>query len=360
MRRPFLLTLTLILIIALIALFSGNMRIAFLQSDDHFNIDQNVSVSKIILTSSADEQVTLERIGDNEWVLNYIHAANKVAVNQLITTLRRLTVQRPVSIGNRQGVNEHLQRDGTTVEVYKRRFWLNIPFFGSLLPGHRLIRKFVIGDEVEGGQANYMRMYGSDNPYIVYLPGMSTAFHGLFSPEEAQWHDPLVIDLRAHQIQKIEVRVPESPKESFTISRDDMAGFSMFDDQGNEIDRSSLDTVRLDRYVHSFSELAYYSLLTGERKVTAKPERILPPFMEIEVWSTTGEYTHLICYYRPNRRQEGRLYAEGLVTDPNLFYMTINEEKFAAAEFYIFSRILRHRSYFLNDDSNSLMNAGKE
>ena len=360
MRRSFIVALLLMLIITIIALFFGNIRLAFLQNDDHFNIDHNVTVSKIILTSSVEEHVTLEKVGDNEWVLNNSHTANKLAVDQLIETLRRLTVKRPVSVSNRQAVNQHLQNEGTTVEVYKQRYCLNIPFLRGLFSGHSLIRKFIIGDVADNGQANYMRMYRTANPYIVYLTGISSAFHGVFSAKEDIWHDPLVINLKAHQIQKIDVNVPGSPEESFMIHGDGMAGFRMFDNQGVEIDRSLLDTVRLDRYIHSFNELAYYRLLTGESKVEAKEDRIQPSFIDIVVWRTTGESTRISCYYRPNRLQEGRLYVEGLLTDPNLFYMLINEEKLAIAEFYFFSRILRPRSYFLIDGTESSNHAEKE
>jgi hypothetical protein len=360
MQRLLVYLFALILFIIVLFLYFGESLLSFRNSDNQFRIDPDVKVSMVVLHASSGEKVTLIRGTDNEWTLNNTFKANRVAVEQLIATVGRLSVKRPVSVSDRQKVNENLQNEGTTVEIYKQSYLLRLPFLKVEFARNKLIRKFIIGDEADDGQANFMRLYRSDNPYIVYRPGVSSSFHEIFSSSEHLWHDPLVLDLKAREIYKLNVSIPENKKESFSIIKDNSMIFRMFDNQGLVIDMSLLDSIRFHRYTHSFRGLYYYMLLTGEQEIQAREDKINPPFAELEVCDTAGECIVISCFYRPNRKQAGRLYVENLLTDPNLFYILINEQYLALAEFFSFSRILRHKSFFLIEGPDSYTNTGNE
>ncbi len=356
-RNHIILISMLTLVVAIIVINVSDRMMIQMKSDNQFGIDTDTKISKIVLYEGDSHQLLLELVDKNVWMLNEKFRANDFAIEQLISTLKRLTVKRPVSLEKQLIVNEHLERHGVTVEVYKLSHWIRLPFNIRLISRNKLLRTFILGEVTDEGQANYIRMSWSQSPYVVYLPGLATSFHEQFTTKEHLWHHPGVINLAAHQIQYIEVIVTDDPEESYILKRDADTNVMVFLNQGSPVNMSLIDTVRLERYLHSFKNLHFQQLLKGKDLDNSKEDMIKPSFLEMKICDIDDHCRTISCFYRPNRYDPGTLFVEDLLTDPNRFYIHIDGQDVAIAEFLIFSKVLRPLSFFKvstqDDDLNT-------
>ncbi len=353
-KNPVILIIILTLVFAIIVVNLSDRLMIQMNSDNQFGIESGTKISKIILYETDSQQLRLEMIDNNVWMLNETTRANDFAIEQLISTLRRLTVKRPVSVEKHLVVNESLEREGVTVEIYKPSYWIRLPFKMGLIARNKLLRTFIMGEVTDEGQANYIRMSWSPNPYVVYLPGLTTSFRDQLMTEEHLWHHPVVINLAAHQIQYIEVLVTGDPEESYILKRDADTNVMVFLSQGMPVNMSLIDTQKMERYLHSFKNLHFQQLLKGEAFDRSKADMMQPPFLEMRICDIEDHCRTVSCFFRPNRYDPKTLFVEDLQKDPNRFYMQIDGGDIAITEFLIFSKVLRPLSFFkvaTQDDS---------
>lgn len=317
-------------------------------SDRNFSIDADANIGRIEMLDKDQIMLTLEKRPEETWWVNHSFRANEVAVRELIATLRHLTVRLPVPLALKDSINHELENEGTRVDVFEKTHWINISPKIRLFPRLKLAKTFWVGANTPDAQSTYMRLTGSDMPFAVHVPGIEGGIGELFSASEYLWRDPVVVNLTTSQIKLVEIEFNEMGQEVFLI---DNSGPDLVLIQGGQsVDPAKVDYTRLQRFLESFTELHYERLFAQSEDSLRLAETILPHFLEIKITDTQGHETKLQFY----RRKAGAETNSGLATtgtaDPNRFFLQVNDGGFALAQYFVFNRIMRPISHFLQNN----------
>ncbi len=321
----------LFLIVVLIFTRHHNAR----QPND-FRVSSDREIVKVYLSKPGFQTVELERKKSGLWTLNGQHGVNEISLRDLLQTLDLLTARQPVSRTIVDEVNQNLDEEGIMVTVVEKKPLINL--FGTvrILPMRRTAIKFEIGQDASQGQGVYARKAGSKEPYLIHLPGTEVPLSGFFINEFAYWFDPVVVDLKAAEIKRVEIEKYFPERESLII-----------DNQGEKwvltanrqiVNSERISSFSLNRFLNSFEELYFEKLLVGEDSINYGEMMANTKFMQINVVDKSGKITTMDFFQKKTEESQ---------TDPDLFFIVVNNKTLATARYFVFNRIMKSNSYFL-------------
>lgn len=349
-RRSFYFPATvLLLVIAAGVYFFSETQATFRAKDRDFSVSRDMDIVRIYM-SSADAENILDLTFDeetDEWRLNDTLFANDSAIRELIEVLSRLRVQQPVSVVNREKVEKMLQSYGVRVDVYVQAYRIRIGDF-EMLPYHDLYQSFLVGKDAPDGQSTYMRKIKSEQAFRVTHSGFEEGVSFLFDPGAKGWLDPVIFNTAWEALDQVTVIVPEEPGESFVLKTTGETGFAFYQpDNPDQPLQLSFDTLQVARFLSSFEDIYYESLLDEQGEKTRQELMVEKPFMEITVQPKNGAIRKIRAFARLNPGGNA-LSAEGTPLDPNRFYIELGPGEYALAQYYVFNRILRPLSFFIS------------
>jgi len=344
----FLLLSALLFIIAVIIFWYSHSASTLRATDSDFSLDRSLDIIRIeMYYNDRSEEVVMERDEQERWILNSRFFANDLAVQQLLGSMTRLRVRQPVSFENRNKVEQMLDERGVTVKFFVQSYRIHLGNF-RLFPYQRAYQSFVVGDDTTDGLSTYMRKSGSQMPFKVHIPALDSGIAYLFDPYEREWRDPVIIDMERQHIDRISVKDMGQPGQSYHLIRSETGRFEFFDfdDPTQKMDVVA-DSLRLERYLSSFRNLHYETLLDDEQEQLRKNLMFEQPFMEVTVQNREGMEVSFLAFarYMPESVDENETIMQ---RDPNRLYIQVNDGEFALAQYYVFSRILRPLSFFEN------------
>jgi hypothetical protein len=315
------------------------------ERDRNFRLEENAEVVRVEMQRKTAEKLLLEKDADGIWHVNNAFRANESAVRELLGTLRHLNVRLPVSLAEQEQVNNALENDGVLVEIFARTYWINLPGDIRLIPRTKRVKRLLAGEDTPDNESTFMRLYRSRMPFAVHVPGVQGGLSDLFTLSESIWRDPVVLNLQAGQIKRVEVNFPEMESESFVI--DNQGAQPVLLQNGQPIELSIAGKTRLLRYLEAFTELHYEKLMTSPDDALRQQQMVSPHFLEIGVIDHLGRVTTLRFFRRKADEAELKTLAAATTADPNRFYLQVNEGEFARAQYFVFNRIMRPFSYFV-------------
>ncbi len=341
----------------IIAAIAGIFFISYLISDTYtglsvpetdFGVDTRFEITKVELYKPQQTTpILIQKSETGQWILKQGLGANESAVKDLLATLHRLTTRYPVSLTESPRIKEILKTSGTRAKIYIKanRFRLGPFKFGEY---NRLYRHLFVGNDTPKGNGTYMMKSGAHNAFVVFRPGLESGISQIFLPQERIWRNPVIINLNAMSIRTVIVNVPGNTAESYQLIHQGDGQFTMNHYNGEKVDDNHIiDSGRVVRFLSSFTDIYYETLLDDEgeniRKILIEGQ----PFMEITVETIDENKITLVCWAR-QLPEDAREPTTGLKRDPNRFYIQVNQSDFALAQYYVFNRILRPFSFFVN------------
>lgn len=321
----------------------------FRLADRDFSVSTDREIVQIRMQQKGgSEKVMIEKDAQGRWRLNETMFANDLAVRDLIHTMSRLRVRQPVSIANREQVEALLLSKGVEVEVAVASHRI---ILGSvkLFPYRNTILSMIVGPDTPDGEATYMRKTNSQQAFKVQRTGIETSVSSVFTPGERVWRNPVVFDFKPHEIETIEVALPNTPQESFRLkpSGDDQFVIQPIAEDQEHAGAFFPDTARVLRFLGSFGDIYYESLLDEEGEALRKELMLDEPMMVVKVTPHDGQPVSIKAFERrPDIDDTAIITRAG--KDPNRFYIQLDNGDFALAQFYVFNRILRPLSFFKN------------
>ena len=344
----FLLLAALLFLMAVIIFWYSHSASSLRAIDSDFSLDRSLDILRIeMYNCDRSEEVIMEKDEQGRWILNAQFFANDLAVQQLLISMNRLRVRQPVSIENRNQVDQMLDERGVTVKFFMQSWRIHLGNL-RLFPYQRAYQSFVVGEDTPDRLSTYMRKSGSQMPFKVHIPALDSGIAYLFEPYEREWRDPVIIDMERQHISRISVRDLNQPEQSYHLMRANAVRFDFFDfDDSSQQIEVAIDSLRLERFLSSFRNLHYETLLNEEQDQLRKKLMFEQPFMEVNLQNREGMEVSFVAYARhiPEVADET---GPAVQRDPNRFYIQVNEGEFALAQYYVFSRILRPLSFFEN------------
>jgi len=323
---------------------SSTFRVA----DRDFSVSRDLEILRVVMKSGTEtDAVVLRKDVNDRWRLNDGLYANDLAVRELISVLSRLMVKQPVSIANSEAVTRMLQEQGVEVKVFIKANRLSLDKW-KFLPYERLYQSIIIGEDTPDQESTYMRKTRSRQAFKVHRPGYERGVSDIFTPELRVWRDPVLIDATWEEIDLVEIWVTDRPDESFVVRNIPDKEFAFHKNGvGEEELLFDADTVRIRRFLSSFRDIYYESLLDADAEIYRQQQMFEQPFMQITVLLKDGTHTRISAYARRHQADQS-ISAGVLQRDPNRFYVKINDGEYALAQYYVFNRIMRPLSFFQN------------
>ena len=314
-------------------------------SSTEFAIDDTSNVTRIFMSDKNNNTLSLTRQETNKWIVNDKFAASRFNVGMLLQTMLEIQVSSPVSIASRNNVIRQMAAMSVKVEIYQRVYRIEI-FGRRFFPHEKLTKVYYVGGATQSNRGSYFLMEGSEEPYVVFLPGLRGFVTPRYMPIEKYWRDYTVIKKTLPEIRSVQVEIPSVPSESFII-RNSKSTF-VFSSLNGEPVQGRVDTLAVMNFLNGFRNLNFEVLLNDLDPLRKDSILALPPFADITVTDTSGVTTLIRTYRRPAEPGATDLNGKPLPYDMDRFYALINGgQDLVLAQFYVFDRVLRPKSFFL-------------
>jgi hypothetical protein len=343
-NKIILIAVGLLAILALVLILT-NTSSTIRSSSTEFALDDTSSVTRIFMSDKNNNTLSLTRKGPAQWVVNDRFAASKFNIGMLLQTMLEIEVSSPVSKASRNTVIRQMAANSVKVEIYQEVYWIEI-FGRRLFPHEKLTRVYYVGGATQNNLGSYFLMEGSEEPYVVFLPGLRGFVTPRYMPVEKYWRDYTVIKRTLPEIRTVQVDIPAVPEESFIIHNTKRA-FSFTSLNGEPV-QGLVDTLAVMNFLNGFRNLNFEVLLNDLDPVRKDSILALPPFVNLTVTDTSGVTTVIRTFRRPADPGATDMNGRPLPYDMDRFYAIINGgQDLVLAQFYVFDRVLRPKSFFL-------------
>ncbi|MDR4988988.1 MAG: hypothetical protein RG741_09155 [Bacteroidales bacterium] len=302
-------------------------------------------VAGIRLRDAEGTELWFEKDATGTWLLNGKEGVDRMAVRDMINALQRIQVRGPVSSVDREQVMESLEEFGIRVNVYAARHWVNLPGNLHLIRRKKQVSALIIGPDISERTGTYVSAVGTPLPYEAYLPGRDDGIRQFFMMDPYAWRNPEVLRLTPSEIRMVEVEFPDQPVESYRLVLEEDA-FFFYDHRGEAAAAGSINTDRLERFLNAFRNVYAERLLPVAEQQKPDDRLTEHPFFILSVTNTLGEKKEL-HFFRRQAVDDGTLMSDKRDFDPNRFYLQVNGEDMALAQYFVFQPLMRPYSYFI-------------
>lgn len=327
-----------------------NRRDTFRPGERQFRLEPEqhpavISISK----SAAQEHILLERTLDGSWLLDKRWKANEAAVKEVIRTLRNVSVRQMVSLSEQEDVNALMDTGGVRVEVFESGYRIRLPFNMNLIPAEKKILDIYVGSDTPDGSSTYMRVAGADRAFIVQIPASPRGISRVFHSGKQVWRDPGLLPWPHREVREIAVSWPEKKEDSFILIPKEDGQHELYSHNGTQIGRERINDAGLNLFLQAFSGLHYEKLLEEKDFMAMIEPAYDKPFITITISGPGQEKVQLDCFYSIHQVEDDYQLPTNSACDPDRFLLRMNEEQWAVAQFYLFSRVMRPLGFFLTE-----------
>ena len=333
---------------ALVIALRGSRKATFAQD---YHVEDVTSITRIFIADKQENHVLLTRTGDSTWIVDNQYAASQPMVDLLLETLHTMRIRQQVNRNAIPTVVKDLSARAVKVDVYQRRPLIN--WFGGkirLFPREKLTTTYYVGRETQDMMASYMFREGDKQPFIIHIPGFRGFLTPRFVAEPLKWRSHTIVDLDVHQIERVELQIPDSPDENFVVQRE---GDGFYLELANHRRADGFDTARVAQMLSSFTWLNFDEFASivpntfADSCVTGTPRTVL------SITDTAGHTRVMRTYIKYNNPDDWKA-----MPDPDMYevfdldrlYAIIDNQDTVLIQYYIFDNILQPASYFLGQN----------
>jgi hypothetical protein len=301
------------------------------QSGSHVSWDMDFAVAntndigKIFIADRQGRTATLEQ-GPKGWIYNGKYPARPSAVDNLLETISKVKVMNIPPNGSIQNLVKETAAVGIKVEVYNR--------------SNKPIKTYYVGGVTNDERGTIMIMDGSEQPYVVHIPGFIGQLRLRYLLGDDEWRDRAVFREKPEEIQSVYVEYPQRKNESFKLEKTSEASYDI---KPYFATTTPAKTPRRKGVAEAY--LVQFEALIAEAFETQNPLRdsvtALVPFAVVTMKRTDGaekkvQFWPVEVEYR---RDDGAPYVSRYFTD-------VNNEDFLLTQDRVMGGIFRGYSFF--------------
>ena len=338
-----------IVLIAIAALLIGNRY--YLASShggsDDFMVWDTASITKVYLADLRDHETLLERnVNGNGWTLNKDYKAHPKKIDQLFYTLYKVRIKKPVSQASHDNVITQMASRNTKVEVYQIVPRINLFNKIKLFYHEARTKVFYVGESTQDNIGTYMLSEGSDQAYIVFIPGFQGYISTRFTADPDDWRDHTIFHETLANIQSASVEFGDDPTLSFRVDNTGHHQYELI----RLADNQSLpfDTLKVINFLSAFSDIRFESLLNNITPQQRLDSIRNAPFMHrITLVNKDGKEVSMRTF--PKRQQTvNDIPEEERAFDVDRMYAFINNDRdFVLIQYYIFDKLIKDVNYYM-------------
>ncbi len=300
MKRIGILISAITALIIVFLLFKKNINQTHSFDPNAFRLNNPNNIDKILLAPNNPKlsYIILYKEKDKWFVKNekLTEPADTHSIRELLYwVLKKAQVKSPVSDAEKEPVTREIALNGVKAVFYD---------------GSAEVTTFYAGNPTPNQEATYMYHPEMERPCIVEIAGFKGYLTPYFTLDFDAWRSPVILDMPAEQIQKVEISWPEDPQKSFSISRENNTAV-LRDGKGNIV--PAANSTRLLSFMERFQNISReYGEIAGiNRKPTLRDSIVKSgSFFAIAITDVNGKKQGIRMYrmktgpetYAPDRR----------------------------------------------------------
>lgn len=300
--------------------------------DSSYQVEDTAAVTKIVMIDKLDNKVALMR-ETSGWSVDGKYPASLPLVNNLLETLKKMRIRSEVNRSAVPNILKDIAAHGVQVDVYM---------------GEQLYETYYVGRETQDHLASFMIRRGDSIPCEVHIPGFRGYLTPIFSAEAIKWRSHNIVDLDVYNIARIELEIPNAPRESFAIVQDNKDFYMEFLEGHRRI--NGFDTARVSQMLSTFKNLCFdeFASIVPNSNADSCVRGI--PRCILRITDTDGNRNEVKVYLKyinpadavamPNEKLREEL-------DVNRLYALIDDKDTVLIQNWIFDHILQPASFFL-------------
>jgi hypothetical protein len=305
-----------------------------------FAVNDTAAIGKIFIADMQGKKIVLER-QKNSWLLDQKYPVRGDYMTVLLSTIKRVTVNYPVSQAAMDKVVTELAAHNKKVEIYDRK--------------GKLMKSYFVGGPSLDALGTYMLMEGAKHPYVTTIPGFQGVLETRYSTDEQSVRSMSIYNFKLNEIKEVQVSYSEKPDSSFSIVVLGPDSFVVKNAEGNPLG-TGIDKDKL----HSYLNL--YRFINCEAYVNDLPKKdtVLQtrPFCTVNVITRDSASHAALCYHMPLQQDSPMQYdikGNPLQYDQDRYFALINSGRdFVIVQRFHFGRLMKSSFYFLQQKKHSI------
>jgi len=350
-KNRFVFIFAIVLALVVLVLFLTQKKTTYKSAQNDFAIDDTSVVTKIFMSDKNNNSLKLTRVESGKWFVNDKYPAQKKMIDMLLTTMAELEVKEIVAKKAHNAIIKDMAVNSVKVEVYQMAFRINLFNWIILFPHEKLTKVYYVGGATPSNRGSYMLMDNSEEPFVVYLPGLRGFVSPRYSPIEKYWRDFTVFNKSLPEISSVKMEFPSNQEDSYEIKNEKPGKVTLISLIDNKW-ISDFDTVKILTFLSGFRNLNFEALLNDMDPLRKDSILNSKPFIIITVTDTSRTNQSIKVYHKNNSAGYTDSENNPLPYDPDRLYALVNDGKdFTLIQFFAFDKVLRPKFFFLKDFS---------
>jgi len=305
----------------------------FQNAETSFGYKTTEKITKIVITEPDGWKIKLQKQEGDFWTVNDFYLAREDALGLIFETLRKIKVDKPMPLAAQANLNKDIDSKGKLIEVYTSS---NEP-----------TRAFKIYGSSTNRQGTFMKMEGSQTPYLVHIPGFIGSMDIRFHTVLEKWRSHRIFAGTVNEIKQLNVEFNEKLNDSYSITINN-GKYEV--SQGNKvIEAANLNTNKVKYIIESLPKTnieAFDNLYTYKDSLLQQK-----PYCKIQIVSKFPQQSQTLVVYNMPLTDKSKIISslEGEQKyDVDRFYATMNKnEDLVIIQQYVFEEILSKYSDFV-------------
>ncbi len=319
MKTKFIIIILIVLLsgISIYFLFISRNNSSINQSEINFKINDTASVFKVVIEKEG-QTIILEK-KSNFWQLNSLYSVNNKAINNLLISLTLLELKSPIPANAKKVLFDKLS-NSKKISLFDDK--------------NNIIKYFYIGEQTTNKSGNYMLLEGSENPYIIFIPSVSSDLNNYFNINEIFWRDKTIFRYKSNEIKQVAVNYPQNKEKSFVIEQKENESFVLKKDLKSKSFIYLKDEKSYNYLLH-FRNIEFEKFYSADDNFKDSLKTVQAEFI-FSITDKNGN-TNIIKAYQK---------ADNKIIDTDNFIAIFNDTEIIVAKYYDFDLLLKSYKYF--------------
>jgi len=262
MKRTLFLLLVFVALIALyFVLGSTDKNTSVRLEDREFILESPDKVEVITIESKARPAIHLSKRKEG-WFINNKHKANDRIVNNMLQTMRRMSIKYVPPLSEHQTAVERMAMHGLDITTFDSK--------------GRVITDFILGTNTNDEYGTYCMMPQASQSYVMSIPSIQGGIRNYFTQSQEEMRENTVFSYEPNNIRKVSITYPKSKQHNFSISRQGKS----FDLQSSTNSGEPIDNI-MDAYIKDFKNM-YCEYVKNDHELKDSIISIIP-FAEMKI-----------------------------------------------------------------------------
>lgn len=334
MNKSTLISLVILVVLAAVGgYFYFNSSNTTLTTDArNFAVKDTASVTTIYMADKKNNEIKLVRQPSGKWTVNGKFEARQDVIDNLLTTIKMITVKAPVSKNAIENVLKNMASDGTKVEIYQNN---------SSTPS----KVYYLGTADQFHSGSYMLVEGAEVPFLMHIEG----FYGFLNPRYVLFEDDyrknVVYHNKPQSIAALSVQYPMAPENSFGIHHTEGGQFQLMNSQSQPL--LGFDSLKVKDYLNRFQKVNFETVNTGksDQYLDSLVTHATPDFI-IALKDTAENVREIRGFKRPISEGHTDLWGDSIDYDMDRMYGLINDKEIVLIQYHVFDPLTVPLGYF--------------